>query len=207
MLRVWKTKKSCRRKDLESLLGHLSHAPSVVRPGRTFLWKLFTLLHGTRAPHHFTHLSAGARADLAWWWCFLQSWNGSSLFPSHSFFSLISPSYVTIVIRCSKNDPFVVGAKLHLGRTGLPLCPVSALLCYLAIQPSQHGPLFLFKDGSTLSRPRLVMSLRKALSDAGVDPSGYNGHSFWIGTATTVNRMRFLYRLWVDGSLQHLCVT
>ena len=79
--------------------------------------------------------------------------------------SHISPSYITVIIRHSKNDPFVVGVKLHLGRTGLLLCPVSALLCYLAIRPSQQGPLFLFKDGSTLSRPRLVVSLRKALSD------------------------------------------
>ena len=33
------------------------------------------------------------------------------------------------------------------------------------------------------------MSLHKALSDAGVDPSGYNGHSFRIGAVTTVARM------------------
>ena len=47
---------------------------------RTFLRKLFTLLHGTRAPHHFTCLSARAQADLAWWWYFLQRLNGSSFF-------------------------------------------------------------------------------------------------------------------------------
>ena len=103
--------------------------------------------------------------------------------------SHISPSYITVIIRRSKNDPFAVGAKLHLGRTGLPLCPVSALLCYLAIRPPQQGPLFLFKDDSTFSRPRLVISLRKALSEVGVDPSGYNGHSFRIGAATTAARM------------------
>ena len=78
---AWKTKNSCTRKDLESLLGHLSHVASVVKPGHTFLRKLFTLLHGMRATYHFARLSAGARADLAWWWCFLQSWNGSSFFP------------------------------------------------------------------------------------------------------------------------------
>ena len=87
--------------------------------------------------------------------------------------------------------------KQHLSRTGLPLCPVLALLCYLAIRPSQHGTLFLFKDGSTL---RLVMSLCQALSDLGVDPSGYNGHSFRIGAATTAARMG----VYVGGSLRHL---
>ena len=81
LLRVWKAKKSCRRKELESLLGLLSHAATVVRPGRTFLRELFRLLHLTRAPHHFVRLTAGARADLAWWWCFLKEWSGSSFFP------------------------------------------------------------------------------------------------------------------------------
>ena len=71
MVSSWSTRESCRRKDLESLLGHLSHAATVVRPGRTFLRELFRLLHLTRSPHHFVRLSAGARADLTWWRCFL----------------------------------------------------------------------------------------------------------------------------------------
>ena len=36
----------------------------VVCPGRTFLRQLFSLLRLTKAPHHFVHLVAGARADL-----------------------------------------------------------------------------------------------------------------------------------------------
>ena len=81
MVSSWSTRKLCRRKDLESLLGHLSHAAKVVRPGRTFLRELFRLLHLTRSPHHFVQFSAGARADLTWWQCFLKDWNGSSFFP------------------------------------------------------------------------------------------------------------------------------
>ena len=72
---------SCTKKDLESLIGHLSHAATVVRPGRTFLRLLFTLLTTVNAPHHFIHLNASARADLQWWKCFLQDWNGTSLLP------------------------------------------------------------------------------------------------------------------------------
>ena len=52
-----------------------------IRPGRTFLRELFRLMHLAKAPHHYVRLSAGAKADLAWWKCFLQSWNGSSFFP------------------------------------------------------------------------------------------------------------------------------
>jgi len=81
LLVSWITRKSCTRKELESLLGHLSHAAVVIRPGRTFLRQLFGLLHHAKAPHHFIRLTAGARADLAWWRCYLQSWNGSSFFP------------------------------------------------------------------------------------------------------------------------------
>ncbi len=75
------SKKAHTRKELESLLGHLSHAASIVRPGRTFLRQLFNLMHSVRDPGHYVRLNAGARADLAWWRCFLQNWNGSSFFP------------------------------------------------------------------------------------------------------------------------------
>ena len=45
-------------KDLKSFLGHLCHAASVVRPGRTFLRALFTLVHRTNFPHHYVRLTA-----------------------------------------------------------------------------------------------------------------------------------------------------
>ena len=73
---VWET-----HRELESLLGHLSHAATVIKPGRTFLRQLFPLLHVGRAPHIHIRLNAGARADLLWWKVFLQEWNGSSFFP------------------------------------------------------------------------------------------------------------------------------
>ena len=53
LLSSWCARKSCTKKELESLLGHLSHAATVVRPERTFLHQLFSLLHLTKAPHHF----------------------------------------------------------------------------------------------------------------------------------------------------------
>ena len=81
LVTAWLDKRACKKKELESLLGHLSHAASIIRPGRIFLRSLFNLLHVVRAPSHFVRLTAGARADLAWWRCFLQHWNGSSFFP------------------------------------------------------------------------------------------------------------------------------
>ena len=74
----WIGKRSGRRSEMESLLGHLSHAATVIRPGRIFLRHLFALMAKTTQRHHFVHLDLVARADLAWWYCFLQSWHGSA---------------------------------------------------------------------------------------------------------------------------------
>ena len=81
LLQTWSTWTFCTRRDLESLLGHLSHAATVVRHGRTFLRELFPLLRRTRKDHHFIHLTAKARADLTWWRLFVHDWNGTSFFP------------------------------------------------------------------------------------------------------------------------------
>ena len=81
-LQMWVNKRACTRKELESLLGHLSHAATVIVQGRTFLRQLFNLLALDRAPHHFIRLNAGAKADLLWWRTFLQDWNGTSFFPA-----------------------------------------------------------------------------------------------------------------------------
>ena len=81
MLHSWLDRRWCRRRELESLLGHLSHAATVIRPGRIFLRGLFSLMKATSSPHHFIRLNSQARGDLHWWCQFLQSWNGSSFFP------------------------------------------------------------------------------------------------------------------------------
>ena len=78
----WRQKKSCLRKDLESLVGHLCHLCKVVRPGREFLRGMFQLLTNCKRKHYSIRLLCAFRADLEWWHFFLASWNGSSmLFP------------------------------------------------------------------------------------------------------------------------------
>ena len=77
----WRGRRSGRYKDFESLLGHLSHAATVIRQGRIFLQHLFAILKATRSHSHFVHLDAVARADLLWWDNFLQHWNGLMFFP------------------------------------------------------------------------------------------------------------------------------
>ena len=96
-----------------------------------------------------------------------------------------SPTIMAVHLRQSKTDQFGAGMTLYLGRTGDKLCPVAAVLAYLAMRPSSAGPLFICADGSTLSRPRLVRYLRQALPEAGIDAAPFSGHSFQIGAATT----------------------
>ena len=96
-----------------------------------------------------------------------------------------NPKALSVRIKQSKTDQFSQGVSIYLGKTGSPLCPVSALLSYLVVQGSGEGPLFRLKDGQPLTRPRLVLLLRKALASAGLVPGNYAGHSFRSGAATT----------------------
>jgi len=98
------------------------------------------------------------------------------------------PSVLTIHLRHSKTDPFGAGCFIYLGRTYHLLCPVTAILGYLAMRPPVSGPLFVFEDGSYLSRPKLVSHLQAALRTAGISSGAYTGHSFRIGAATTAAR-------------------
>ena len=102
----------------------------------------------------------------------------------HHVFPIFS-SHTSAHARQSKMDTFGRGVTLYLGRTHTPLCPVAALLNYLVLRGWSQGPLFLFQDGSTLFCQRLVLELRKAFACTSFDASGFNGHSFRIGAATT----------------------
>jgi hypothetical protein len=75
---LWSDKRVCRRKELESLLGHLYHAAKVVYPGRPFLRRLTNLLQSPRHNSIFLRLNSEARQDIRWWSQFLETWNGVS---------------------------------------------------------------------------------------------------------------------------------
>ena len=98
------------------------------------------------------------------------------------------PQCMAVHLKQSKTDPFGAGLTLYLGCTNNNLCPVAAMLAYLAVRPTSPGPLFMFNDGSTLSRDKLILSLRQVLSATDLDTSRFSGHSFRIGAATTAAR-------------------
>ena len=79
---MWLGRRSSSTKcELQSLLGSLNHAASVIGPGRTFLRGLISRLPLARAQHHYIRLNAEARADLQWWLLFADQWNGVNYLP------------------------------------------------------------------------------------------------------------------------------
>ena len=96
-----------------------------------------------------------------------------------------NPTMVKIHLKCSKTDQYGKGFDIYMGRTGEDLCPVSALLAYLAIRGNVPGLLFLLKDGCFLTKDIFIAEVRAALAALGLDSSTYAGHSFRIGAATT----------------------
>ena len=78
-IRVWRGRKICTKRDLLLLIGQLQHVCCVVKPGRTFLWRMIDLSSVVKELHHRIRLNKGFRSDLQWWFYFLPRWNGHSM--------------------------------------------------------------------------------------------------------------------------------
>ena len=75
----WKARKTCKKRELLSLIGLLSHACKVVRSGRSFLRRLIDLSMVPKHLEHYVRLSVEARSDIEWWFQYAQIWNGVSM--------------------------------------------------------------------------------------------------------------------------------
>ena len=71
-LNVFKRKRTATLRELQSLIGLLNFACSVVPPGRTFLRRIIDLTKGIQKPYHHRRLNAEARADLQAWSIFIE---------------------------------------------------------------------------------------------------------------------------------------
>ena len=99
--------------------------------------------------------------------------------------SHFEPTVLAVRIKASKTDQFGKGMTIFLGKAPSNLCPVTAVLSYIAVRGPAEGPLFTRADGHPLTRQWFVDHIHQALSLVGIDASAYNGHSFRIGAATT----------------------
>ena len=80
LLTQFKSKRSVTLRNLQSLIGLLNFACSVIIPGRAFLRRLQNLTIGHTYPHYRITLNADARADLNAWHVFIRDFNGKSCF-------------------------------------------------------------------------------------------------------------------------------
>lgn len=78
LLASWSGKTRCNRVELEKLIGKLSFACKVVRPGRMFLRRMLNLLSIAKTRPLVT-LNEEFALDLVWWRTFLDKWNGISI--------------------------------------------------------------------------------------------------------------------------------
>lgn len=81
MVLQWRDKQVASKRELMSLIGTLSHAATVVLPGRTFLRRMIETMKIPKFRHHHVRLNTEFRSDIQWWSCFLPQWNGRSILP------------------------------------------------------------------------------------------------------------------------------
>ena len=79
----WRGLKACRKRDLLSLIGSLSHATKVIRAGRIFLHRLINLSMTATQMEHFIRLNVEAWLDIEWWFHYILPWNGKMILTSH----------------------------------------------------------------------------------------------------------------------------
>ncbi|VDI51276.1 Hypothetical predicted protein [Mytilus galloprovincialis] len=63
-------KRTCNRKDLEQLMGHLNIASRVILPGRAFVTYLYKLMSTVKESYYYVHLNKECKTN----------WNGINLF-------------------------------------------------------------------------------------------------------------------------------
>ena len=81
------SRKRAKLRELQSVLGLLNFACSVILPGRAFLRRMHDLTIGIRKPYHYVSLSKETKEDLRLWRHFLHNFNGKSFFHSKNVLS------------------------------------------------------------------------------------------------------------------------
>ena len=99
--------------------------------------------------------------------------------------NLSEPRMVRVHLKKSKCDQFGGGVDIVLGRTGSPLCPVAAILGFIAVRGVRPGAFFLDPKYGVITKSWFTEQIRSVLSALGLPQQGYAGHSFRIGAATT----------------------
>ena len=96
-----------------------------------------------------------------------------------------TPNHGEGLTKASKTDQARQGCTVVVGSTGNKLCPVMAVLGFMAVANWRLGPLFQHASGKPLTQAGFVVEVKAALKWEGMQSEGFSGHCFRIGAATT----------------------
>ncbi|XP_065915585.1 uncharacterized protein [Dysidea avara] len=99
----------------------------------------------------------------------------------------IKPRLLQLFLKQSKTDPFKQGAQVYVGATDTTICPVKAVLSYLARRNSRPGPIFITKEGKGWTNSMFRSALQSLMGKLKLNRHHYNTHSFRIGAATSAS--------------------
>ena len=74
-----------------------------------------------------------------------------------------NPAMIQFTLKASKTDPFRKGVQVAVGKTEDDICPVRALMEFLAVRGSKPGPLFCSQNSSPFICSQFVGKIKKAL--------------------------------------------
>ena len=94
------------------------------------------------------------------------------------------PEILRVRIKRSKTDQLGKGVDVCVGRTGCSICPVAAVLSYMATRGNKEGAFFHFHNGQPLTKAQFTQLVRLVLQAVGLPYEDFSGHSFRIGAAT-----------------------
>ena len=115
-------------RELQSLLGLLNYATGCIVLGRTYLRRLYDLTFGITCPHYKIRLTNDARADLAAWVLFMQSFNGRCMFCMTSGHRRIWCAYILMLLQ--QLDMRVFSMIIGLRCAGLLSFQIITLMCW-----------------------------------------------------------------------------
>ena len=97
---------------------------------------------------------------------------------------------VDLTFRQSKNNQRGPPQRIRLVQSSNDfLCPVRALMAFIAIRPQCLGPFFCHFDGTPLTRYQFNSVLKRTVSLAGLKEHHIRGHSFRIGAASSASAL------------------
>ena len=94
------------------------------------------------------------------------------------------PQSFKVHLRRSKVYQLQKGVDAYIGKTDCPLCPVVAIMQYIAVRGPKVSPFFQFQDERSLTKALFTSTVREGLRAIGLPEQNFAGHSFRIEAAT-----------------------